>query len=56
MAYVGDETWIAADPDVGKVAIFTIPERNNAYFSMPMRVVRWRILNDSSTPFERHKL
>jgi len=45
MAYLGNQTWIAADPGVGKVTTFTIPEHKNAYFSTPMRVVRWKILN-----------
>lgn len=44
MAYLGNQTWIAADPGVGKVTMFTIPERKNAYFSTPMRIVRWKIL------------
>jgi hypothetical protein len=44
MAYLGNKTWIAADPGVGHVATFTIPERTNAYFSTPMRIVRWTIL------------
>jgi len=44
MAYLGNKTWIAADPGEGKVVSFTIPEKNNAYFSRPMRIVRWKIL------------
>ncbi len=44
MAYLGDRTWIAADPGVGKVATFTIPEQKNTYFFTPMRIVRWNIL------------
>jgi hypothetical protein len=44
MAYLGEHTWIAADPSVGKVATFTIPEPNNGYFFMPMRIVRWKVL------------
>ncbi len=45
MAYLGDKTWIAADPGEGKVARFVIPELRNAYFSTPMRIVRWKILS-----------
>jgi hypothetical protein len=45
MAYLGDKTWIAADPTEGKVTTFVIPEKKNAYFSTPMRIVRWKILS-----------
>ena len=48
MAYLGDKTWIAADPGEGKVVTFNIPEKNNAYFFTPMRIVRWEILSDST--------
>jgi len=46
MAYLGDKTWIAADPGEGKVTRFVIPEKTNAYFSMPMNIIRWKILTD----------
>jgi len=46
MAYLGDKAWIAADPEEGKVTRFVVPEKGNAYFSMPMRIVRWKILAD----------
>lgn len=46
MAYLGDKMWIAADPGEGKVTRFAIPEKENAYFSVPMRIVRWKILAD----------
>jgi hypothetical protein len=45
MAYLGQKTWIAADPGEGKVTRFTIPELKNPYFSTPMRIVRWKILD-----------
>jgi hypothetical protein len=45
LAYLGAKTWIAADPGEGKVTRFTIPELKNAYFSTPMRIVRWKILS-----------
>jgi cell wall-associated NlpC family hydrolase len=44
LAYLGDLVWIAADPGVGKVAMFKIPEEENSYFFQPMRIVRWKIL------------
>lgn len=46
MGYIGNKTWIAADPDAEKVVTFTIPEKDNAYFLSPMNIVRWRILED----------
>jgi hypothetical protein len=45
LAYLGEKTWIAADPTEHKVTRFTIPERTNFYFSTPMRIVRWKILD-----------
>jgi len=46
MAYLGDKTWIAADPGPGKVTEFHIPEEKDPYFSTEMRIVRWTILSD----------
>lgn len=43
MAYLGDRTWIAADPSEHRVAVFTIPSQNGYFFS-PMKIVRWSIL------------
>ncbi|MEO8205320.1 MAG: hypothetical protein ABI615_04010 [Chthoniobacterales bacterium] len=45
LAYLGDQTWIAAAPDMRKVTTYTIPEKSNTYFSAPMKTVRWNILN-----------
>jgi len=44
MAYLGEKTWIAADPIEEKVTEFKIPEEKNVYFSTPMKIVRWTIL------------
>ena len=44
LAYLGERTWIAADPGGGKVTTFRIPEAKNAYFFTPMRIVRWKVL------------
>ena len=46
MAYLGDKTWIAADPGPGRVTEFHIPEKTDPYFSTGMNIVRWRILSD----------
>lgn len=45
LAYLGDQTWIEADPSalVGdKVITVRVPESKNAWFDMPMRLMRWR--------------
>lgn len=44
MAYLGGKTWIEADPAVGRVCQFTVPEQVNGYFSTPMNIVRWTVL------------
>jgi hypothetical protein len=44
MAYLGDQTWIAADPFEEKVTEFKIPEKKNVYFSTPMKIMRWTLL------------
>ena len=46
MAYLGDKMWIAADPIAGRVTSFAIPEEKNPYFTTPMRIVRWRLLEE----------
>lgn len=46
MAYLGNQTWIAADPGAGKVTTFVIPEQKNGYFFTKMRIVRWKILSE----------
>jgi hypothetical protein len=48
VAYLGNKTWIAADPGVGRVTTFTVPEKHNGYFWMPMQIVRWKILADKN--------
>ena len=44
MAYLGDRKWIAADPAEKRVTVFKIPEKRNGYFSTPMKIVRWQVL------------
>ena len=44
LAYVGNRTWIEADPNMlygDKVITVTVPTRN-AWFRLPMRIMRWR--------------
>ncbi len=50
LAYLGDRTWIEADPNarVGdRVILVRTPSADNAWFSVPVHVVRWRWLQDS---------
>jgi len=45
LAYLGHRTWIEADPSalVGdKVITVRVPDNKNAWFDMPMRLMRWR--------------
>lgn len=45
MAYLGNNQWIGADPGEMKVTIFTTPNPTNGWFSCPMNIVRWNMLN-----------
>jgi len=47
MAYLGDKRWIGADPGEGRVTVFTIPEEKSGWFHTPMKIVRWKILQDA---------
>ena len=44
MAYVGNHVWAGADPSEQKVTLFTTPGEKNAYFSEPMNIMRWTVL------------
>jgi hypothetical protein len=44
MAYLGDESWIEADPSVARVIRVSVPSRDNVWFQEPMSIVRWNIL------------
>lgn len=46
MAYLGQESWIEADP--GKLKVITIhaPTTTNGWFLNPVRILRWRILSE----------
>ena len=41
LAYIGNSTWIEADPNAWKVIKVKVPSKN-AWFSMPMHIMRWR--------------
>jgi len=48
MAYLGDRSWIEADPTIRHVVIVPAPSQDNPWFSTPMNIVRWNILSDPS--------
>jgi hypothetical protein len=43
MAYLGDNLWIEADPDIGRVVTVSVPT-DNLWFHGPMNIVRWNVL------------
>ena len=45
MAYLGSNTWIEADPGVGRVITVPVPAKNNPWFDTPMKIVRWSVLS-----------
>jgi hypothetical protein len=49
MAYLGGNQWIEADPSIGRVIIETAPSTQNPWFSTPMNIVRWNILESSDS-------
>lgn len=48
MAYLGGSLWIEADPSIGRVIIEPAPSARNPWFSMPMNIVRWNILESTA--------
>ncbi len=45
LAYIGDKTWIEADPGDGRVVRVTVPT-SNPWFNHPVRLMRWKVLGD----------
>lgn len=44
LAYLGDRTWVQADPNVGRIVTVTIPADGNPWFVQPVRLFRWQLL------------
>lgn len=44
MAYLGDNRWIEADSGEQRVLTVTVPSKDNPWFGLPVKVVRWNIL------------
>jgi energy-coupling factor transporter transmembrane protein EcfT len=45
LAYLGEATWIEADPGPFRVIKVHVPTQNNAWFDVPVRIMRWRSLD-----------
>ena len=41
LAYVGNQTWIEADPTPMRVVLVKAPRKQDMYFNMPVRLMRW---------------
>ena len=48
MGYLGGNLWIEADPGIGRVIVESAPSADNSWFSTPMNIVRWNILESKS--------
>lgn len=44
LAYLGDQMWIEADPGAGRVIVVKAPSQDNGWFSIPVNIVRWKLL------------
>ncbi len=45
LAYIGNRTWVEADPNIGRVVEIRVPDAENPWFNTPVKIVRWRILD-----------
>ena len=44
LAYMGDHTWIQADPGAWRVITTRAPDANMTWFKVPIRLMRWRMI------------
>jgi cell wall-associated NlpC family hydrolase len=44
LAYLGDQTWIEADPGAERVILAKAPSQDNPWLSSPVNIVRWKLL------------
>lgn len=47
LAYLGNGTWIEADPGALKVLEIQVPEPSNSWFNVPVKIVRWQVLSNA---------
>lgn len=45
LAYLGDRRWIQADPQAGRVLVLSAETADNRWLRVPVRVVRWKVLD-----------
>ena len=43
MAYLGENRWIEADPNIRHVVIVSAPSKDNEWFRTSMNIVQWKI-------------
>lgn len=48
MVYIGDRTWMEADPDLKRVVQQTVPAQNR-WFRVPVTLMRWQVLREKET-------
>jgi hypothetical protein len=44
MAYLGNNGWIEADPNIGRVIRIAAPSPDNRWFQTPVSIMRWSVL------------
>lgn len=44
LAYLGDQTWIEADPGLENVVVVKAPSHENPWLATPVKIVRWKLL------------
>lgn len=44
LAYLGDQTWIEADPGLERVVLARVPSQDNPWLATPVKIVRWTVL------------
>ncbi len=49
LAYLGDKTWIQADPVAGKVVTTLVPN-DEGWFNQEATLLRWRLLSEPARP------
>lgn len=48
LAYVGDSTWIEADPGPHRVVRVRVPRKDDLWFRVPVDIVRWAQLREAA--------
>lgn len=48
LAYLGNGEWVQASPGAGRVVSSKVPVSNDGWFSQPVNVLRWEVLQDAA--------